>query len=370
MKIVANREKLHRGLQRLGGVVGTSAQQPIYRHVKLEAVEEGLCLSATDLEVGLALTVSDVEVQEGGAILVPHDRLSPVLGATPDKQVELTEDDGAVVILTENSRFRLLGEDPSDFSPLPEMSEQGVVEIDPEILAYMVRRTAFATADEKGRYALHGVLCVIGKEDTIELVAADGARLAHVRKKASNPDGIEREFIVPREGLEQLAHLADYGSGPVRFAEDEGRLVAENDAGRFVCQLVEGQFPNFREVIPTESKITVQLATGNLLNAVRRASYMTTEETQVVDFAFEDDLLTITAESPDVGRAELKMPIEYDGEPAEISFNPEFLQEMLSVVEREAVKIRFTDRRSPCVIKCGMDYTYVVSPVIREDAEL
>jgi DNA polymerase-3 subunit beta len=97
---------------------------------------------------------------------------------------------------------------------------------------------------------------------------------------------------------------------------------------------------------------------------------MTTEETQVVDFAFEDDMLTITAESPDVGRAELKMPIEYDGEPAEISFKTEFLQEMLSVVEREAVKIRFTDRRSPCVIKCGMDYTYVVSPVIREDAEL
>ncbi len=370
MKIVANRDKLHRGLQRLSGVVGTSAQQPIYRHVKIETIDEGLCLSATDLEVGLALTVEDVQIEKSGAVLLPHDRISPVLGATPDEQVELSEDDGAVVILTENSRFRLLGEDPSEFSPLPELPGDGVVEVDPEILTYMVRRTVFSTADEKGRYALHGVLCVIGKENTIELVAADGARLAHVRKKASNPDGIETEFIISREGLEQLAHLADYGTGPVRFGTDEGRLVARNDAGRLVCQLVEGQFPNFREVIPSESKISVQLATRELLSAVRRASYMTTEETQVVDFAFDKDILTITAESPDVGQAELKMPIEYEGEQAEISFNPEFLQEMLAVVERESVKIRFTDRRSPCVIKCGLDYTYVVSPVIREDAEI
>ncbi|MGD2174207.1 MAG: DNA polymerase III subunit beta [Candidatus Brocadiaceae bacterium] len=370
MKIVASRESLYRGFQRLSGVVGSGTQQPLYRHVKVQATGGVLDLSATDLEVGLTLRVPDVEVEEEGAALLPHDRVSPLLGATRDEKVTLVEEDGAVTMETEDSDFRILSEDPSEFAALPELPEDGVVEIDPDVLRYMVRRAVFACADEKGRYALHGVLCVIGKEETIEFVAADGARLAHVRKKIGNAEGVEAEFIVMREGLEQLGHLADYGTGPVRFATIEGRLIGENDAGRMVCQLVEGQFPNYREVIPTESKISVQLDTDRLLNAVRRASYLTTEETRVVEFRFSSDGLAITAESPDVGRAEVRMPLEYDGEEAGIAFNPEYLQDMLSIVERETVKMRFTDRRSPCVIKSGLDYTYVVSPVIREEAQV
>lgn len=369
MRIVANREALYRGFQRLSGVVGSGTQQPLYRHVKMEAAGEQLCLSATDLEVGLALNIDGVEVEEGGAVLLPHARISPVLGATPDETVVLSESDGAVVIEAEDSQFRILGEDPTDFPALPELPEDTVVEIDPDVLQYMVRRTVFATADEKGRYALHGVLCVIGKEDTIELVAADGARLAHVRKKVSNPGGMDDEFIIMREGLEQMGRLADYGKEALRFAVADNRLIAQNDAGRLVCQLVEGQFPNFREVIPTESKINVQLGTRELLSAVRRASYVTTEETRVVDFGFGPDTLRITAEAPDVGRAEVRMPIEYEGEEAGIAFNPEYIEDMLAIVERETIKMRFTDRRSPCVLKSGLDYTYVVSPVILEEAE-
>lgn len=114
----------------------------------------------------------------------------------------------------------------------------------------------------------------------------------------------------------------------------------------------------------------VQLPTKELLSAVRRASFLTTEQTKVVDFRFSTNTLSITAESPDVGRAEVKMPIEYDGEEAQIAFNPEFIEDMLAIVERDSVKMRFTDRRSPCVLKSGLDYTYVVSPVIREEAEL
>ncbi len=368
MKIVASKDALHQALQRLSGVVGTGTQQPLYRHVKLEADGEHLHLSGTDLEVGLTLSIADVEIEREGAALLPHDRISPVVGATPDEQVTLKEDDGAVTIETEDSHFRILGEDPADFPPLPELPVDNVIEIDADVLKYMVRRTVFATAQEKGRYALHGVFCVLGAENTLELVAADGARLAHVKKKVSNPTDLQEEFIVMRAGFEQLARLADYGDETVRFGLSEGRFVAQNDAGRLVCQLVEGQFPNYREVIPTESKIKVQLPTGVLLNAVRRARYMTTEETRVVEFRFSSEGLAITAESSDVGQAEVKVPLEYEEEEANIAFNPEYLEDVLSIVERDMVKMRFTDRRTPCVLKGGLDFTYVVSPVIREEA--
>jgi DNA polymerase-3 subunit beta len=370
MKLVAKREALYHGFQRVGSVVSSSIQQPIYRNVKVAASGGALYLSATDLEIGLCLKVTDVEVEQEGTVLLPHARVSPILGATPDEDVVLKEDDGAVTIETQDSSFRILGEDPTDFPEIPSLPPDGIVEIDPEVLKYMVRRTVFAAAGEKGRYALNGVLFVIGKEDTIELVAADGARLAHVKKKASNPKGVQAEFIVMTRGVEQLARLADYGKEPVRFAATQNQLIAENDSGRLVCQLVEGQFPNYQDVIPTEGKVKVQLPTKELLSAVRRASFLTTEQTKVVDFRFAKGVLAITAESPDVGRAEVRLPVEYEGAEAQIAFNPEFIEDMLAIVERDIVKMRFSDRRSPCVIKSGLDYTYVVSPVIREEAEL
>ncbi len=370
MKLVAKREALFHGFQRVGNVVSSSIQQPIYRNVKVSATGGVLQLSATDLEVGLCLKVPDVEVEEEGVALLPHSRVSPILGATPDETVILRETDGAVAIETKDSTFRILGEDPAEFPDIPALPSDATVEVDPEVLKYMVRRTAFAAASEKGRYALNGVLFKVGKEDTIELVAADGARLAHVKKKVSNPKGVKAEFIVMTRGVEQLARLADYGKEPVRFAATENQLLAENDAGRLFCQLVEGQFPNYQDVIPTESKVKVQLPTKELLSAVRRASFLTTEQTKVVDFGFSKGVLAITAESPDVGHAEVRLPVEYEGPEARISFNPEFIEAMLSVVERDSVKMRFSDRRSPCVLKSGVDYTYVVSPVIREEAEL
>ncbi len=369
MKLVASREALYHGFQRVGGVVSSSIQQPVYRNVRLEAVGDAVLLSATDLEVGLVLKIDDVEVEQEGVALVPHARISPVLGATPDERISIREDDGALLIEGEDSTFRILGEDPADFPSILELPADGLVEIDPDVLGYMVRRTAFATADEKGRYALNGVLFVIGRENTIEMVAADGARLAHVKKKVSNPDGVEAEFIVMTRGVEQLARLADYGKEPVKFKATETQLLAQNDAGRIICQLVEGQFPNYQEVIPTESKVKVDLPTRELLSAVRRASFLTTEQTKVVDFRFAGSALSITAESPDVGHAEVRMAIDYDGEEAQIAFNPEYLEDVLGIVEREGVKLRFTDRRSPCVMKVGLDYTYVVSPVIRDEAE-
>jgi len=369
MKLTARRDKLYQGLQRLGGVVASGVQQPIYRNVRLEAAAGALWLSATDLEVGLKLQIKDVRIEDEGVTLLPHARVTPVVGATPDEQVLLREEDGIVVIETSNSNFRILGEDPEDFADLPPIPEEGAVEVDPEVLKYMIRRTVFAAAPEKGRYALNGVLLVIGKEGSFEAVAADGARLAHVRKKTSNPAGIEAEVIVPTKGAEQLARLADYGKDPVALVATETQLMARNEAGRFVCQLVEGQFPNYREVIPTDSKVKVDLPARELLGAVRRAAFVTTEETRVVDFCLSEGTLAIVAEAPDVGHAEVRMPVDYDGPEAMISFNPEFVEDMLSVVERETVKMRFVDRRSPCVFKAGMDYTYVVSPVIREEGE-
>jgi DNA polymerase III beta subunit len=367
MKIVANREALHRGFSRVGSIVTSTIQQPIYSNVKLRAVDGDIQLTGTDLEVGLTVKVTDCVVEKEGEVLLPPARIQHILGETPDEQVTITEEEGLVVLKGGDSEVRLRAEDPQDFDDLDELPEEGVAEIDPDILKYMVRRTSFATAPDKGRYALNGVLFVLDEEDNIELAAADGSRLALVRKKVSNPNKQEMSFIVPTRGVDQLMRLGEYGEEPVRFAATEKRFIAENDVGRLVSQLVEGQFPAYQEVIPSDSKVKVNLPVRQLRSAVRRAGFVTTDETNVADFCFGPDMLTIRAESPDVGSCELRIPVEYDGEEVSVALNPDFIGEVLAVVEREEIKMRFTDLRSPCVFKCGLDYTYVVSPVIRDE---
>jgi DNA polymerase-3 subunit beta len=290
------------------------------------------------------------------------------VAATPDEQISFAADDGAVQVQTGQSHFRILSEAPTDFPEIPALPENGVVEVDPETLRYMIRRTIFAAAGEKGRYALNGVLFVLGPANNIEMVAADGARLAQTQKKIANPDNVENDFIVLLKGVDRLAHLAGYSRDALRLVATGKQLIAENPAGRVACQLVEGQFPNYKEVIPTECKMKAELPTLQLLSAVRRASYVTVEEARMVEFLFSEEGLTVLAEAADVGRAEVKVAAEYDGPDFRVALNPQFVLDMLSVVERESVKMRFNDRRSPCVLTSGIDYTYVISPVVREES--
>jgi len=367
MKLTANRQALYAGFQHAGSVVGSAMARPIYSHVKLEVSEDGATLSATDLEVGLVVRLDGVEVQEGGVALLPPERVTALLRATPDETVTLEGDETAVTLRTADGTFRILSEDPSDFAGVPALADGPALEVDPEVLHYMVRRTTFAAAEEKGRFALNGVLLLVGEDGTMEMVAADGARLADVKKRANNPGGLKIDCIVMRRGIEHAARLGALSEAPLRLQATETQFLAENPAGRVCCQLVEGQFPNFREVIPRDCKHRAEVATGALLSALRRASFLTSEQTRVVTFTFSPGRLVVTAQSPDLGEAEVRLDVDYQGEETSIAFNPRYVEQMLDVVERESVKVEFNDARSPCLIRSGLDYLYVVSPVVREE---
>jgi len=365
MKLVADRQALHSALQHVGSVISSTITSPIFRNVKMEATKDSVYLSATDLEVGLRIKVDKVEVKKPGCVLVPELRLSPILRATADEQVSIESEGSAVTIKSEDGRFRLVGEDPADFNDIPEMPSGAVVEVDPDVLQYMVRRTLFATADERGRYALNGLLVLVDAHGTFEMVAADGARLADVRKKASNPKKLTMDCIVMKKGIDQAAKLSSLSEEPLRMVATERQFLVENNIGRMCCQLVEGQFPNYQEVVPRDCKIKVELPVKALLNGVERAALLTSEQSKAVDFAFSKGQLVLSSKAPDLGEAEVRMPADYDGDELTISFNPDYIREVLQVVERETVKMEFDGPHAPAVFRAGVDYQYVVSPVVR-----
>ena len=367
MKLVADRRSLHAAFQHVGSIVTSTVARPIYQNVKMEATGEGVFLSATDLEVGVRVNAGPAEIEEEGQVLLPEARVSSILGATPDEQVSFAGDESSVTIRSEDGVFRMVAEAPADFVDIPELSDESVIELDPQVLQYMVRRVVFAVAEERGRYALNGILLVIDEQGNFEMTAADGARLANVRKKASNSAKLAVDCIVMRKGLEQAARLAGLSDQPLKLQITESQMLAENEAGRLCCQIIEGQFPNYREVIPSESKLKMELPIRPLLNGLTRAAFLTTEQARAVDFTFTDDLLTLRSQSPDVGEAEVRMPVDYKGEALTVAFNPSYIADMLKVVERDTVRVDINDGRSPCVWRSGGDYLYVVSPVVRED---
>ncbi|MFP4028294.1 MAG: DNA polymerase III subunit beta [Candidatus Brocadiia bacterium] len=369
MKFTADCEALHDAFQHVGSIITSTIARPIYQNVKIEASEEGVFLSATDLEVGLRVQAQNVEIEEEGAVLTPYSRISPILRATPDERITLEGDASSVTLKASDGQFHMVSENPEEYADISGVSEDSIIEVDPAVLQFMVDRTTFAAADEKGRYALNGILVIVDEDGNFEMVGADGARLANVKKKVSNPEGQTVDCIVMKKGIQQAARLALLSEEPLRFQATENQFFAENGRGRVRCQLVEGQFPNYHEVIPRENKFKAELPTKATLNALRRASFMTSDQTRVVDFTLSDGLLVLSSQSPDLGDAQVKVPIDYDGEEREIAFNPEYIQQVLEVVDRESVKMEFSDRGSPCVIRCGVDYVYVVSPVVREEAE-
>ncbi len=368
MKLKAERQVLSNAVQHVGSIITSTLSRPTLRNVKLDAKPDAVYISATDLEVGICLKVDNVQVEEPGCVLLVEDRFSPILRTTPDEEIYIYGDDSAVTLESKDGKVRILSEDPESFPVIEEM-EKASFEIDPEVFDYMVSRTEFATAQEKGRYALNGILLRLEEDGQLDIVAADGARLSNVTRKVVNDDKIEIDCIVSKKGIHEASRLANLSrEEPFFISVTENRFCAKNSRGWMTSQLIEGQFPNYKEVIPGSCKNKVEVDTRLLLNAIGRASLMTSERSRAVDFQFSGDDLVISAESPDHGDANIKIAVVYDGKEEKVTFNPEYLTDMLQVVKREGVKMEFNERNTPCLFRSGKDFVYVVSPVVRDEA--
>ncbi len=370
MKLNADRQALSNAVQHVGSIITSTLSRPTLRNVKIDAATDVVYVSATDLEVGVCIKVEDVEVEEAGCALLIEDRVAPILRNIPDERIKIYGDEGAVNIESKDGKVRVLSEDPESF-PVIEKMEKESVEIDPEIFNYMVTRTEFATAQEKGRYALNGILLKLDEEGILDIVAADGARLANVTKKVVNKENKEIDCIVSKKGIHEASRLAGLcKEEPFMIDVSENRFKAKNSRGWMTSQLIEGQFPNYREVIPSSCKNKVEIATKLLLNAIGRASLMTSDRSRAVDFLFSGGNLIVSAESPDLGDAHIQLNVDYEGKEEKVTFNPEYLLDMLQVVKREGVKMEFNERSTPCLFRSGKDFIYVVSPVVKDEAKV
>lgn len=374
MKFQCNRKALSEAFQLVCSVVDEKTPKPVLKTVRVEAKQDTLKLSATDLAIGIVATLTQAVVEKPGVILVPATEVNSILHESQDETIQFSTEGTLCRIRGTDSDFKVPTENPEDFPHMPEFNGEAAVEIPSEDLDVMIRRTVFAVSLEQMRYALNGVLFV-PSSGSLELVATDGRRLAHITRPAKCSIKSPKGYIVPIKGVQELQKMLGVEAEKVElFFEDSKKDKEQKETGTrrifarvgsvsMFAQLVEGQFPNYREVIPTNNPIKVIFPSDDLAYHIRRAALVTSDESRGVQMHFEKDSVLFNARSAERGEAKIEMKLKYDREPFDIAFNPQYLLDMLSTVPGQEISIEMKDGDTPAVFRCGDDYLYVVMPI-------
>ncbi len=367
MRFSCSREGLLGALQIVGSVVSSRGMKPVYESVLVLSRNGGLELQGTDLEVAIRYTLEDPElgIEEAGAFAVPAQRLTSILREVRDEKIHFAWEDHHLQVSCQGSRFRILGLPAEEFPEIPAFPERTVVTLPSGIFSRMVKRTAFATAREKMRYALNGVLLLL-REQKLEMVGTDGRRLSYTCGAVDNPNQVEIRAIVPTKGMNQIVKILGEEEESLDLALSERQLAARTRQAMVISRLVEGTFPDFEEVIPVNCEHGATLPREEFVAAVRKASLLTTRESQTVRFSFGREMLALTARAAEVGEAHVEMAIALEGDEAEIAFNPVYVLEGLNAMEGDEVRFEFRNPKSPAKITDGDDFTYVVMPISLE----
>ena len=365
MKLTIGQEEFITGLQAVQNVVSTRTTLPILSNVLLNAVGDRLTLTATDLDVTISKTV-EAKVEIDGSFTMPVKKLLSIAREVGGNQIEMDVSKNQCSIKSGSSAYRVNGLPAEEFPPIPNFSGQTTIQMPQDTVKTMLRRTSFAVSTDENRYVLNG-LYLSFKENKLTMVATDGRRLALAEEDVELKDDNPLEVIVPTKAIQELSRsLGDKGDVEIQITENQVSFgLKENDGtgSLIVSKLVEGAYPNYKQVIPAESKHRVTLDKEELFHALRRAEIMTSEKANSVKLTFSENNLTFTANSPEVGESRETMAIKYEGEETSISFNPQFFIDPLKALEEDEVHFEFTDQLSPGVVKVKHPFLYVIMPM-------
>jgi DNA polymerase-3 subunit beta len=364
MKLRVNRHELGEALAAVSGVTASRTPKPILQCVLMEAQGDCCVLKATDLEISVRFTVTQVEVEEKGDILVSAEKLSQIVRESGDEILSLETGEGLCHVRGQDSHFQIYQQDAREFPPVASADGPADFELETGELRRLVGWTAFAAARETSRYAINGVLWELQKGH-LSLTATDGRRLSHAEGKPKTATERSIRAIIPIKALNLFMRIVGEAEGDVgiRVTENENQVVLRSSRATVISALVEGQFPNYRDVIPTDSDKKADLNTAEFLSAIRRAALLTNDESRSVKLSFQGDELILTGRAPEEGEAVVRMLAAFQGEPVDIGFNPVFLVDALKVVESDRVTLDLKASNRPGILRCGPDMLYVVMPL-------
>lgn len=361
MKFSVSKDKLLEGLQTVQNVVSTRTTLPILSNVLIRAEEGKLVFTTNDLDVGMSCSI-DANIEKTGGTTLPARRLAGIVKELPAAEVEVEIDNRNVAsIRCGQSFFKMMGLAEDEFPALPRLENAKVFTIKQKDLKDGLRKTSFAISTDETRYVLNGILFSL-KENKLTMVATDGRRLALVDLEVEFPRSQEGDLIVPTKCISELQRLLGE-TGELKMLVGENQIAFDVNGKLLVSKLIEGNYPNYRQVIPAETKERVTIERELLQTAVRRVALLSSEKSNSVKLNFTKNNLEITANTPEIGEAHEAIPVQYKGKEFSIAFNPTFLQDPLRALPDEEVHLDLIDEMSPGVIKINTPFLYVLMPM-------
>jgi DNA polymerase-3 subunit beta len=374
MELKIATSELAKALGRSQGIVEKKSTMPILSHVLLEAKKDHLVVSATDLDLAVSSEHAEgCEILKDGALAVSARHLYDIVRSLPEQQVTLKKaHNNYLELRCGPSEFRIVGLPAEDFPALPRFEKVPFGDIDPQLLLDMVERTFFAVSTDETRYNLNGVFFEPAAE-VLRLVATDGHRLSLVERPAGGAFGLKRGVILPKKGLQELRKLlaeavdagADKGETKLGFVENSA--IVRRPGVTLSMRLIEGLFPDYRQVIPKAGEKSAKLGRERLQETLRRVSLLSTDKAHAVKLELSKGALKVTSQNPDLGDAKEEVPVDYAGEPLKIGFNARYILDVLAVLKSKDVAFELADDLSPGVLRGTEDadqgFTAVVMPM-------
>jgi DNA polymerase-3 subunit beta len=366
--------ELSKALGRSQGIVEKKSTMPILSHVLLEAKKGQLVVSATDLDLAVSSEHDQgVEVLKEGSLAVSARHLYEIVRALPEQQVALKKaHNNYLEVRSGPSEFRIVGLPAEDFPALPRFEKVPFADVDAADLLDMIERTFFAVSTDETRYNLNGVFFE-PSADTLRLVATDGHRLSLVERKTGATFGLKKGVILPKKGLQELRKLLSEAteSGEekpeTKLGFVENSAIVRRPGVILSMRLIEGLFPDYRQVIPKAGEKVVKLGRERFQETLRRVSLLSTDKAHAVKLELGKGTLRVLSQNPDLGEAKEEAPVEYGGEALKIGFNARYILDVLQVMKSKDVSFELADDLSPGVLRGGEEadqgFTAVVMPM-------
>jgi DNA polymerase-3 subunit beta len=360
MKLVLAKDKFLQGLQTVQNVISTRTTLPVLSNVLIKSQNGKISLATTDLDTGIRCEV-EASVEKAGSITLPARRLFTIVRELPAAQITLEVDKLSASIKAGNSFFRIMGIAEEDFPPFPQAQGAHTFKVEQKVFKDMLRKVAYAMSTDESRYVLNGSLLSF-KDGKLTVVATDGRRLALVEHELEFPKASELDVILPTKAVNELQRLLG-DAGDVIIGVAQNQITFTIGDTYLVSKLIEGNYPNYKQVIPGETKERITIEREQFLQAVRRVALLSSEKSNSVKLNFGKNDLEITSNTPDVGEARESLPINYKGKEFSIAFNPDYLADPLKTLESDEIFFDFTDELSPGVIRYNKPFLYVIMPM-------
>ena len=364
MRIQLNKNDILPVLARIQGLTGRKTNLAITTSILMKTGDEGVTICATDLETGFE-GFYPATVKSQGMVAINARKLYEIVREFPGDDIFLNEvENHWIEIGNRKVDFHIVGLNPDDFPEIPQIEDVQFFEIDGAVLAQMIEKTVIVSgASDDNRAHISGIFCERFEDEgrkILRLVSTDGSRLSKVdypfEKDFALPlgDGV----LIPKKGLVEVAKFLD-SEGNVHVGIKDSNFIVKKEKETLIIRLLEGDFPEYRDVIATGDGHDIVLDRQLFLMMLKRMSILSSEEYKGVIFRFSPDKLTIHSSNPDIGESKEDMEIAYSGAPIEVMYNPRFFMDSLGVIHEDNVVINIINEERPCKITGEKDPTYL-----------